>query len=575
MTDASGMAKRRAATLKRKGRFTVAELLFEPGSEVMVGKGAGSQASIGDLVVVEVGPGRAKVVERIGSPQSASDVIKALLVDRGLPSGFSKEVEKEAARQKGHIGDGGREDLTDEPTFTVDPATAKDHDDAISIARSGDGMMLRVHIADVSLYVDKGSAIEAEAASRGCSVYLPGLVVPMLPHSLSSDACSLVPGGARPAVTVEILVGPGGEVESRRFFRSLINSDARLTYDQVDDLFQGRVSGLDGVGEELALARRLARELRQARHRRGALELVTAAPEIEFDGEGGPISVRLVTQTESQNLIEEFMVLANEQVASHLEGEGAGLLYRIHDRPAVESILFLVEQLDSLDIPTPPLPDHLPPDRAWDYASKVYRAMESFLKGREHGREAYTTLLLRSLQQAVYSPRNKGHAGLASPCYCHFTSPIRRYPDLVVHRALLQATGCAVEAHDGLELERAGWHSSMMERAAIEVERDANDICLAYLLRRTLDEEGWDVSFEGEIAGMISAGAFIRFGAFEGFLPARRLPGGYHRLNESATALIAKRSGNTLRLGDPVEVTVERVDWHAGRVDLKPAMRND
>jgi ribonuclease R len=205
---------------------------------------------------------------------------------------------------------------------------------------------------------------------------------------------------------------------------------------------------------------------------------------------------------------------------------------------------------------------------------EISRMVAAHVRRTGHGQAALTSLVLRSLKQAYYSPRNVGHAGLASPNYLHFTSPIRRYPDLVAHRALMSGLGLDDVAPRASDLSEAGEHSSVMEREAMQIERDADDVCMAFLLDRRLHEDGWDAAFEGEVVGLVGGGAFVRFGdeGFEGFLPARTLRGEWWDLNEQGTALVGERTGKTVRLGDPVDVSVRRVEAPRGRVDLVPAM---
>jgi ribonuclease R len=214
------------------------------------------------------------------------------------------------------------------------------------------------------------------------------------------------------------------------------------------------------------------------------------------------------------------------------------------------------------------------PQQAADLAGDISRRAVEHLRRTGRGRHAYTSLVLRAMKQALYSPRNIGHAGLASPRYCHFTSPIRRYPDLVAHRALLSALGLDDVAARSDELDEAGLQSSTAEREALQIERDADDLCLCFLLDRRLHEDGWDQAFAGEVVGMIGAGAFVRFGdeGFEGFLPVRRLGGDWWDLNEDGTALVGAESGRQVRLGDPVNVRVRRVEAPRGRCDLEPAV---
>jgi ribonuclease R len=237
-------------------------------------------------------------------------------------------------------------------------------------------------------------------------------------------------------------------------------------------------------------------------------------------------------------------------------------------------VAFLVEQLTSLEVPTPQVPERMSPQQAADLAAEASRLAAAYARASGRGRRAFGTLVLRSLKQAVYTPHNLGHAGLASPRYCHFTSPIRRYPDVVAHRALLQGLGIDSAAAPRHELDEAGVLSSAAEREAMQIERDADDVCLAFLLERILSEADpvSPPAFAGEVVGLIEKGAFVRFGdeGFEGFVPVRRLRDWWH-LNEEGTALVAEGSGRTLRLGDPLDVVVERVEAPRGRVDLAPA----
>jgi ribonuclease R len=567
----------RVGVVARRGRFTVVEPFFERGRRLTVDVRRRRDVAPGDLVLVSFGRrnGRAQVVRALGRPDVARDVIEALLVERGFERSFPPAVEAEAAPAQSDDA-APRRDLTDLQTFTVDPASARDYDDAISAEPDGDGVRLFVHIADVAAYVAAGSATDSVAQERGNSVYVPGTVEPMLPAALSSTACSLVPGAPRRAVTTEMRIAPDGAVSGVSFYRSLIRSDERLTYEQVDRLFAGSERAPDTVAEPLARARAVAAELRRLRLSRGALAVETAEPEFDFDAEGHVVSASDIVQTESHELIEELMIRTNEQVALTLQNARRPTVYRVHEQPDPDSIEFLVAQLESLEIPTPPVPERITPSQAGELVGAISARLLEYLHAANRRSRALTSLVLRSLKQAVYSPRNIGHAGLASPAYCHFTSPIRRYPDLCVHRALLSALGEEVPSPAAHELEEIAVHCSATERAAMELERDADDICLAFLLGRHLDQHGWDQRFEGEISGVIGAGAFVSFegvpggAACEGFLPARKLAGDYYDLNEERTALVGRRTGRRLRLGDPVTVVVRSVEPARGRVDLEP-----
>ena len=567
------------ATLERRGRLLVAEPLFERGRRHAIDGRARGGAEAGELVLVGLGKRGARVVRRLGRPEVARDVLEGLMLDRGLRGAFPGAVEAEAVEAaSAPPSDGARRDLTDLPTFTVDPADARDFDDAVSARREGDQVRVWVHIADVSAYVRPGARLEAEALRRATSVYVPGAVEPMLPHALSSDACSLRPGEDCAAVTVEVLMR-GATATSASFMRSTIRSDARLTYEQVDGIFAGGERAAEPWGEPLAAGREVAGALRARRSERGTtLEVNSLEPSYRFDSAGHVTGVVHEEQTEAHELIEHLMILANEHVAEYLAERRTPTLYRVHERPDPAAIERLIAQLASLGVPTPPVPEHMSPQEAADLVAEASRRVAAWARRSEgRGREGLTALVLRSLKQASYSPRNVGHAGLSSERYCHFTSPIRRYPDLVCHRALLGSLGLDDASPRGEELGDVAEHASLAEREALRVERDAADVCAAFLLERMLAEAGGRgaaASFDGEVVGVIGKGAFVRFGdeGFEGFLPARRIGGSeWWSLDEAETGLLGEDTGRALRIGDPVTVEVERVDAPRGRVDLAPA----
>ncbi|MGN6169536.1 MAG: ribonuclease R family protein [Solirubrobacteraceae bacterium] len=572
----------RVGVLRRRGRFVVAEPFFEAGPRVAVSRDG--RAAVGDLVAVRSRPhrdgrgARAVIASRLGRPEIARDVIEAFMIDRGLKRSFPTAVEREAASAVTTDSDRHRRrDLRSLQTFTIDPVDARDFDDAISAVAEAGGWRVWVHIADVAAHVPAGSPLDREAYHRGCSVYAPGAVEPMLPAALSSGACSLVPGRDRLGFTAELLVRDGG-VQTAAFYRSLIRSDARLDYGQVDRIFAGTGPAPERCDEALQAARHVAASLQRRREQHGALAISSEEPEFRFDKEGNVLEALPVVQTESHRLIEHLMIAANEQVAKLLSGRGTPTLYRVHERPDGLAVERLVEQLASLGVPTPPLPKGpLSPEQAAAAVGEASQLMTDYAVRTGRGRRAFASLLLRSLKQAYYDHRNLGHAGLRSASYCHFTSPIRRYPDLICHRALLAAVA-GEAAPDTRWVAAAGPWTSAREREAMTIERDADDIARCFLLDRMLANVGHQAEFEGEVTGLVSSGAFVAFGPnrqFEGMLPVRRLIGDWWELNELGTVLHGTRTGRTIRLGDPIQVQVGTIDAPRGRVDLDPVTASD
>jgi ribonuclease R len=568
------------AVLDKRGRFLIGDPFFGRGPQLVVD--SDRRAAVGELVLLrtavngrggQAGRGHAKVERRIGRPDVARDVLEGLMLDRGLRRRFDPAVERAAriAAEGGEAPDAPRRDLRELTTFTIDPATAKDFDDAISAERRGEGAWrIWVHIADVSAYVRPGSLVDKEAYRRATSVYVPGKVEPMLPEALSNGACSLRPGEDRNAVTVEVDLRDA-RVERAVFYRSLIRSDARLDYDQVDRVFALREQAREPWAGPLAAAREASAALHAEREREGALAIESVEPDFAFDSQGHVTAQHRVVQTEAHRLIEHLMILANEQVAKLLAERKVPTLYRVHERPEGEAAERLVAQLASLDVATPPTPEYLTQQQAAEVISECSRLVERHVARTGHGGIGLGSLVLRSLKLARYDPANLGHAGLGLTHYCHFTSPIRRYPDLVCHRALLSAIGGGEEAPKASSVAGAGDWCSARERDAMSVERAADDVARAFLLERELFEHGWEHAFEGEVTGVIGAGAFVVFGeGHEGMLPVRKLRGEWWELNEEGTILEGTRSGAAIRIGDRVRVQVDRVDTARGRVDLLP-----
>ncbi|MHB8159247.1 MAG: ribonuclease R family protein [Thermoleophilia bacterium] len=600
------------AVITKSGKIYRADPIFENAKEIFVGHKALHGTRPGELAVLRLdGRGRGEVIKRLGKAGSLKVLMEGIFTYYQVPRGFSPAALEEAEAQATLASrlDGDRRNLTGLVSFTIDLDEAKDFDDAISLVDGpGEGeVTLYVHIADVSYFVPAGSAVDREAQKKACSVYMPVAVEPMLPPKLSSDACSLRPGCDRKCVTVEMVYKTGTALspnlllpEKVRFYRSTIRSRRRLTYNEVDDYFEG-IEGLSEAGEMLEpeprgsdetagqkenggsdaagleklliRCRQLADGLRQARYDRGALNIQTFEPEFRLADDGGVIGVRSRPQSESHALIEEFMIAANEAVARHLERRRGDCIYRVHEKPDAAAVDALFDLLEDLGIPTPSFSmAQGTPEKAGQAIRDLLRSLPNVLTEQQRDRSVFGEIVLRSLKQARYYEDNLGHFGLASEAYLHFTSPIRRYPDLVVHRALLRELHLEDSSSSRLELAEVAELSSVSERRASLVERTADDIVLAFLLDRLLYLEGWDRIFEGEIVSVIPSGLFVRFEeCYEGYLPARNLRGDYYALSDKGSALIGRRSGRPYRLGDRMSVRVVRIDKLRGKVELELA----
>jgi ribonuclease R len=517
------------AMLVRRGKYSVADPLFvEERRPVLVARKLRRGAEAGDIVLVNAREKnrslRGEVTRVIGTSEDPRNVYEALFASIGTSLTFPKKVDEEAEvvarRERGE-----RKDLRHLPTVTIDGADAKDFDDAISVERTGDGYRVWVHIADVTHYVEPGSTLDKQARFRGNSVYLPGTVAPMLPRRLSDDVCSLRPHEDRVAVTVEMEVDGEGETKSFRAFRSVIVSDARLTYEGVDAFLGG-----DGVVEKpdlIMTAYELSRRLKVRAARRGKLELGGREPEYEIDRDGVPVGAGVRRSTPARELIEELMVLANESVAKMLQRKKGGV-FRVHERPDEKSLEVLAERLAAVGMQVEPTPENL---------GTISQMAKS---------DAVNYLILRSIPRAVYSPDDLGHYGLALKHYTHFTSPIRRYADVLVHRALL-------DDETPEDLAGVASHISEREYRSMICERTADEYTLMWLMR---DRVG-DV-LEGTVVSTASFGLFVELetGA-TGLVHVSKLPG-WWELEPNGIVLSNDSIGASYRVGD--RVLVELLD---------------
>jgi ribonuclease R len=527
------------------------------GREILIPPGEEGQARDGDLVSVSLeretrfGLPRGRVRERLGSLGSEKAVSLIALHLHNIPHVFSDATLAEAdAAAPASLK--GREDWRDRPLLTIDPPDAKDHDDAVMAESDSDpanpgGFIVTVAIADVAAYVRPGSSLDREALERGNSVYFPDRVVPMLPERISNDLCSLREGEDRPAIAVRMVIAADGEKRRHTFHRVMMRSRAKLAYAQA----QAAIDGQPDAATESLLETVLRplwtayAALRAARDRRGPLALDLPERKVLLSPEGAVDRVIVPERLDAHRLIEEFMIQANVAAAETLEAAKQVLIYRVHDEPAQEKMQALGEVLASVGI-------KLPKEGALRPA--LFNRILGSVAGSEHA-TFINEVVLRSQAQAVYAAENLGHFGLNLRRYAHFTSPIRRYADLIVHRALI--TACRLGS-DGLspevalgELAQIGEQISAAERRAMAAERETIDRLIAHHL---VDRIG--ATFAGQIAGVTRSGLFIKLdetGA-DGFVPISQLGADYFRHEEARHALVGERSGETFRLGDRVEV---------------------
>ncbi|MEQ8964589.1 MAG: ribonuclease R, partial [Azospirillaceae bacterium] len=522
-------------------------------------------AESGELVVVDLPPGAgrqgrrpATVIDRLGDPEHPRSISLIAIHAQGIPTEFPKAAveEAEAATLPSLSG---REDLRHLPLVTIDGADAKDFDDAVFAEpdpeREG-GWHIVVAIADVAHYVPSGSALDREALKRGNSCYFPDRVVPMLPEALSNGLCSLRPEEDRGCLAAHMWIGPDGTLHRKRFVRGLMRSDARLTYEQVQSARNGALDEataplVDTVIEPLYGA---FAALAEARRERGTLELDLPERRIELDEAGRVRAIGERARLDSHRLIEEFMILANVAAAQTLEERRLPCLFRVHDSPDDAKVEALREFLEPLGYRLARTGLALPRNF-------------SHLVASAHGRpeaQLVAEMVLRAQAQAIYSPDNIGHFGLALPRYAHFTSPIRRYADLTVHRGLVRGLGLGEDGSPDEELarlEEIGEHVSTTERRASAAERDASDRYLASFLAARIGEAA-----AGRISGVTRFGLFVKLdetGA-DGLVPISSLPDDFYVHDEHAHALVGRRWGLIYRLGARVTIRIVEADAVTG-----------
>jgi ribonuclease R len=513
-------------------------------------------------------PPEATVVNVMGSPDDPEVQAQSIIFRFGLSSAFPAEVRREVSQTSFEISTeelARREDLRPLPIVTIDGENARDFDDAVYVRRQDNSYELLVSIADVAHYVRPETELDREAYARATSVYFPDRAIPMLPEALSNGICSLNPNEDRLTKTVAIQFNAQGEVTASRFFNSVIRSHRRMTYTDVRRILVDRDPNCLEQYRELLdgfkLMEELARLIYERRCARGNLDFDLPEAEIVLDLQGMPENIVRAERNIAHRIIEEFMIAANEAVARHLTAMDVPMLYRVHEGPDQESLEALAPFLLSLGYRLPQAKETIEP-------LEIQRLLKS-----AHGKpeeRVINRVLLRSMKQAVYQPKNIGHFGLASSCYTHFTSPIRRYPDLIVHRILEQAmSGKKLKPNERAdrlrELEESGKHTSDRERHAMDAEREMVDLKKAQFMMNRIGEE-----FPGFINSLANFGFFVELDDFfiEGLVKLSSLTDDDYDYYEKEYVIKGRRHGKKFRLGDNVRVRVARINAFRSEIDF-------
>lgn len=526
----------------------------------------------GELVVARITQwpsakaGAAAELTEVLGPRSKPGVeLQAIIRKYDLPDAFPPEVEREARAYGQDVPASAyaeRETLFDQRVFTVDGADAKDFDDAVSIEPLlQGGWRLGVHIADVSHYVREDSTLDEEAFRRGTSVYLSGAVLPMLPFSLSDGLCSLRPEQARLTLSCVMDLTSDGTVASYRVFESAIRSVRRFTYEQVDRILKGEtLPGLaPDIHDDVREMGRVSKLVRRQRYNRGSLDFDFPEASVKTDPQGRPLDISRRERLESHRLIEDFMILANEAVARYMSK--GPFLYRVHERPDPQKLSKLRQSLEAagLSVPRELATGDL------GALQRIFRAVEG-----KPCQPMIHILVLRSLKQAVYSAIPAGHYGLASACYTHFTSPIRRYPDLTVHRLIRERLHHRLTAerqsHWKALLPKTAKRCSERERTAVGAEREYMDVQKVRLMEPHLGE-----TFTGVVSSVTAFGLFIQLNEFfvEGLVHISNLRDDYYGFDEARMALRGKRTGRTFHMGQPVRVQLAAANLVKHQLDFE------
>jgi len=529
--------------------------------EIYIPKKRLHNAQKGHLVVTKIiqntsefGLPIGEIVKDLGDPSNLETHTWAVVYNYDLPHEWKSKVKKELAKIPEEVrpeDKKGRQDLTKIPLVTIDGENARDFDDAICVKRTPKGYKLWVAIADVSHYVQKNSFLDKEAYLRGTSVYFPNMVIPMFPEKLSNNLCSLNPQVERLAMVVELDFNQYGDILKKNFYEAVIKSHARLTYTEVKQMIVDKkkevIQKYENLYSMLEVAAELALILREKRLRRGSLDFDLPEPEVVINMKGEIENIIKRERNLAHMLIEDFMIITNEAVAEFLTEKGYSFLYRVHETPDLNKLKQLSEIFLAYGIEIE-FPEEITPQFFQELISKFAGKPYAYL---------LNSLLLRSLKQAKYSPENVGHFGLASECYCHFTSPIRRYPDLVVHRTLKKALRKKKSPYREDELEIMGKHLSERERTAEEAERDVLKRFQAFFMKDKLGE-----IFEGIITGVTAFGFFVDLEEYliSGVVRLIDIPDDFYVLDKKGISLIGQKTGKVFQIGQKVKVKVKEVD---------------
>jgi ribonuclease R len=568
------------ATTKIAGKFEVTEtaLYVRPKNksvqfDLPIARRDSFGAKNGEVVVAEIisyptdrKPAAGRVIKILERPEEPKAEVEAIIDEFSLPRRFPRAVHEEAmllarVKSEARVPGSGRVDLRALPTVTIDGERAKDFDDAVSVKISSHGYTLYVHIADVGFYVNRDSAIDIEARKRGTSIYLPDRVLPMLPRELSEDLCSLRPGVERFAFTVEMDFDRNGSRIRSRFYPSVIISDERMTYTSVRKIL------IDNDGHERQKYERLLPDfelmaelcgiLRRKRLERGSLDFDLPEPEVLLDMQGKPEAILSAERNYAHMIIEEFMISANEAVAEYLEALGIPSLYRIHEEPdpmKLQDIIKIIRSIGKLKRKIAP---------------KDFPGILKRIKG-EPEEEIVTYMVLRSLKQARYSHINVGHFGLASKCYTHFTSPIRRYPDLIVHRILREVLVKHRLPEKSIgdlnkSLPDIAFHSSRMERTADKAEIEVIDAMRVWFMKHRVGEE-----FDAKVVNITPYGLKARLKDFfvEGFIHVSYLTDDFYQYNDRLMSLAGRHTKHSFTIGKELRVRIAGVDMEEREIIL-------